>query len=98
MKVTSKAKRGLPKKYKIEECLNNSTKLEYELIIKKIPLIIGKCNTTFNNYKNIPENSKEEIPYSVGLKLERIFRLPPGGLLRTEISCPTFEELTKKNS
>ncbi|WP_316789035.1 hypothetical protein [Pedobacter frigoris] len=96
MEVKGKNKRELPKKYKIQECLNNLTKSEYDEIVKKIPGIMGKCNTTVNNYKNIPEGSKEEIPYSVGLKYERIFELPSGGLLNTEIRCLTYKELTKK--
>jgi len=97
MKELSKSKKDIQKKYKIQELLDNMTKIDYDSAIKIIPGRIGKCTTTFNNYRNIPINSKEEIPYSVGLKLEQFFELSPGTLHNGNIHCPSYKELIEKN-
>jgi len=91
-----KPKDGL-KKYRIEDCLNNLTKREYDLVIKQIPKLIGKSYNTFNNYKNIRMSSREEIPYRIGILLEFFFELPPGGLYRYPIDGISYSELVRKN-
>lgn len=79
--VTAKqTPRNKVRKYKIEECLNNLNHQQYRFARRVLPKIIGKCQNTLNNYINIPMNSKEEIPYTVGVKLEQFFGLEPGEL------------------
>jgi len=68
------------KKYKLEESLNNLTHHEYRFARNVLPKLIGKCNNTLNNYINILSDSNEEIPYSVGLKLEQFFGIEHGNM------------------
>ncbi|MEJ2882410.1 hypothetical protein [Pedobacter sp. GR22-6] len=96
-KVKAETNKETLKKYKIEDCLNDMTKREYDAIIKKIPKFIGKSGNTFNNYKNIRINSREEIPYKTGILLESLFQLPPGGLYRYPIKGASYKELIHKN-
>ena len=72
------------KKYKLEESLNNLTHHEYRFARHVLPKIIGKCNNTLSNYINILSDSNEEIPYSVGLKLEQFFGIEHGGMSTTK--------------
>lgn len=85
------------KKYRIEDCLQDMTKREYDIVIKQIPKLIGKSGNTFSNYKNIRINSKEEIPYKIGIILESFFQLPPGGLYRYPIKGISYKELINQN-
>ncbi|MBC7566196.1 MAG: hypothetical protein H7223_04450 [Pedobacter sp.] len=66
------------KKYKLEDYLNKLTHHEYRFARNVLPKVIGKCNNTLNNYINILSDSNEEIPYSVGLKLEQFFGIEHG--------------------
>lgn len=81
------------KKYKLEESLNNLTHHEYRFARNVLPKIIGKCNNTLNNYINILSDSSEEIPYSVGLKLEQFFGLGHGGISHTKVEDVHFKAL-----
>ncbi|MGY4386147.1 hypothetical protein ACVWYN_003197 [Pedobacter sp. UYP24] len=81
------------KKYKLEESLNKLTYNEYRFARSILPKIIGKCNNTLNNYSNILLDSKEEIPYTIGIKLERFFGLAPGELSNVKIDNSHFREL-----
>ncbi len=85
------------RKYKIQDCLDNMTKREYDRIIKMIPPLIGKSYNTFNNYKNIRLNDREEIPYRVGIILEYFFDLQPGGLYRYPIKSISYKDQLRKN-
>lgn len=81
------------RKYIIEDCLGEMTKRDYDLVKDKIPKLIGKCGNTFTNYKNIPIDSKEEIPYNIGILLESFFELPPGGLYRNRIVGMSYKDV-----
>ncbi|MES2829329.1 MAG: hypothetical protein V4687_14300 [Bacteroidota bacterium] len=81
------------KKYKLEECLNKLTYNEYRFARQVLPKIIGKCHNTLNNYINIALNSKEEIPYTIGIKMERFFGLEAGKLSNTEIDNVYYADL-----
>lgn len=81
------------KKYKLEECLNKLTYNEYRFARHALPKIIGKCHNTLNNYTNIPINSKEEIPYTIGIKLARFFGVEPGNFSNVEIDNLHYKEL-----
>jgi hypothetical protein len=47
MKANIQNKELLPKKYRIEECIENLKKHEYHIVLKAIPGIIGKGMSTF---------------------------------------------------
>ncbi|RZK14936.1 MAG: hypothetical protein EOO43_15670 [Flavobacterium sp.] len=81
------------KKYKLEESLNNLTHHEYRFARNVLPKIIGKCNNTLNNYINILSDSNEEIPYSVGLKLEQFFGIEHGGMSNSKEEEVQFKVL-----
>ncbi len=80
MKTTIQNKGLLPKKYRIEECIDNLKKHEYSIVIKAIPRIIGKGMSTFYNYRDILIDDKLDIPYKIARKLEILFGLEYGGL------------------
>jgi hypothetical protein len=81
------------KKYKLEESLNNLTHHEYRFARNVLPKIIGKCNNTLNNYINILSDSSEEIPYSVGLKLEQFFGIEHGCMAHEKVADVHFDVL-----
>ncbi|SMD12595.1 hypothetical protein [Pedobacter nyackensis] len=70
----------LPKKYKIQECIDNLKKNEYRIVLRSIPNIIGKGISTFYNYRDILIDDKEDIPFKIARKLEILFGLENGGL------------------
>ena len=80
-------------KYKIMECLEKLTVSEYRIIIKVIPKLIGRSNNTFWNNTRIDINSKMDIPYVVVVKLERLFKLEPGGLINIPIDSKSIDEI-----
>ncbi|MHA4895596.1 hypothetical protein ACXZ1K_12655 [Pedobacter sp. PWIIR3] len=84
---------GEEKKYKLEESLNQLTYHEYRFARSVLPKIIGKCNNTLNNYANILLDSKEEIPYTIGIKLERFFGIEPGEFSNVKIDNVHYKEL-----
>ncbi len=90
------------KKYKLEESLNKLTYNDYRFARSILPEIIGKCNNTLNNYSNILLDSKEEIPYTIGIKLERFFGIEPGQFSNVKIDNSHYKELIsdriKKNN
>ncbi|MNK03666.1 hypothetical protein D3C87_215160 [compost metagenome] len=80
MEENAQNKELLPKKYKIQECIENLKRSEYKIILKAIPGIIGKGLTTFYNYRDICIDDKEDIPFKIARKLEILFGLESGGL------------------
>ncbi|MFA4869063.1 MAG: hypothetical protein WC623_12730 [Pedobacter sp.] len=80
MKANIQNKELLPKKYRIEECIENLKKHEYHIVLKAIPGIIGKGMSTFYNYRDILIDDKLDIPYKIARKLEILFGLEYGGL------------------
>jgi hypothetical protein len=80
METNAQDKELLPKKYKIQECIENLRRNEYRIIIKAIPGIIGKGATTFHNYRDILIDDKEDIPFKIVRKLEILFGLESGEL------------------
>ena len=97
MKVRTSSKKNMQKKYKIRYYMNNLTVEEYRVLRKLIPILIGKCINTFNNYANLPIDAKEEIPYNIVIILEDLFGLGPRGLSNVKIECKYYKELVKKN-
>jgi hypothetical protein len=87
------SKRKTPKKYIIEEFMDNTPKIEYDKMRKVIPKLIGKSMNTFNAYKNIPLDSKEELPNRIAILLEDFFGLPPRGISNIKISCQHYKEM-----
>lgn len=93
MKKIRKNKKTEQKKYKIQEILDNLPKKEHDIIVKKIPKEIGRCNSSFMQYKSILLGEKEELPYIIGIKIEKIFGLEPGTLYNGDITCRSYKEL-----
>nr|WP_121272363.1 hypothetical protein [Pedobacter schmidteae] len=79
-KARTRDKDFLPKKYRIQECIDNLKRHEYRIVLKAIPIIIGKGTTTFYNYRDILIDDKEDIPFKIVRKLEILFGLENGGL------------------
>lgn len=80
MKASTQNKDLLPKKYRIQECVDNLKRHEYQIVLKAIPRIIGKGMSTFYNYRDILIDDKLDIPYKIVRKLEVLFGLEYGGL------------------
>lgn len=80
MKASTQNKELLPKKYRIEECIDNLKRHEYRIVLKAIPGIIGKGMSTFYNYRDILADDTLDIPYKIVRQLEVLFGLEYGGL------------------
>lgn len=94
MNKTSQAR--ATKKYKIEDCLNQLNHHQYRFARRVLPRLIGKCQNTLNNYINITIDSKEELPYTIGVKLERFFGLEPGNLINDEVVIEHYSVMFNK--
>ena len=97
MKETTQNKELLPKKYKIEECIDNLKRHEYRIVLKAIPRIIGKGMSTFYNYRDILIDDKLDIPYQIARKLEVLFGLECGGLETKKTVGKHYTEIVEAN-
>ncbi|WEK17493.1 MAG: hypothetical protein P0Y49_11875 [Candidatus Pedobacter colombiensis] len=97
MEENAQNKQLLPKKYKIEECLDNLKRSEYKIILKAIPQIIGKGITTFYNYRDISIHDKEDIPFKIARKLEVLFGLECGGLETKKTTGKHYLEIIEEH-
>lgn len=93
MKANRESKALLPKKYKIEECIDNLKRHEYRIVLKAIPGIIGKGMTTFYNYRDILIDDQLDIPYKTARKLEILFGLENGGLETKKTEGKHYSEI-----
>ncbi|TDQ11330.1 hypothetical protein [Pedobacter metabolipauper] len=98
MKLSASERRKMPKKYKIEECLNRMNIREYKEARRILPGLIGKCINTLNNYRDILEDGNEEIPYGIGITLERFFGLETGKLSNIKIESRHYLEIFKEET
>jgi len=80
MRKKDQSSKELAKKYKLEDLLINQPYHKYLQSINELPELIGKSRNTLTNYRNILIDSKEMIPYEVGIIIERYFGIEPGTL------------------
>ncbi|TCC97367.1 hypothetical protein [Pedobacter psychroterrae] len=80
MRKKHQSSKGLAKKYKLDDLLINQPYHKYLQALKELPELIGKSRNTLTNYRNILLDSKEMIPYEVGIIIERYFGIEPGTL------------------
>lgn len=95
MKPNAQCKELLPKKYKIEECIDNLKRHEYRIVLKAIPGIIGKGMTTFYNYRDILIDDQLDIPFKIARKLEILFGLENGGLETSKTEGKHYREIVE---
>lgn len=97
MKKNAPSKDFLPKKYKIEECIDNLKRHEYRIVLKEIPGIIGKGMTTFYNYRDILIDDQLDIPFKIARKLEILFGLEYGGLETEKTEGKHYSEIVEEH-
>ena len=80
-------------KYSINEMLSNLPMKDYKRALKIIPKVLNISPNTFFNYRNIKLEEDRDIPYQKMVKLELMFGLRPGGLLKKPIKCKHIRQL-----
>lgn len=95
MRASVQHKELLPKKYRIQECIDNLKKHEYNIVLKAIPGIIGKGMSTFYNYRDILIDDQLDIPYKIARKLEILFGLEYGGLETTKTTGQHYKQIVE---
>lgn len=82
-----------PKKYKINDYLNQLNVREYRQAVQIIPKILGISLNTFHNYRNILWNSTQDIPYEKVVMFEQLFDMNSGELINNPISVKKLKDL-----
>lgn len=82
-----------PKKYKINDYLNQLNVREYRMAVQIIPKILGVSLNTFHNYRNILWNSTQDIPYEKVVMFEQLFDMRSGELINNSISVKKLKDL-----
>lgn len=82
-----------PKKYKINDYLNQLNVREYRMAVQIIPKILGVSLNTFHNYRNILWNSTQDIPYEKVVMFEQLFDMRSGELINNLISVKKLKDL-----
>lgn len=82
-----------PKKYKINDYLNQLNIKEYRQAVQIIPKILGVSLNTFHNYRNILWNSTQDIPYEKVVMFEQLFDMKPGELSNQTIAVKRLRDL-----
>lgn len=67
-------------KYRINEMLNKLTVKDYRKAILVIPQILNISQKTFNNYRKIKLDDKQDVPHEKVVILEKLFDINPGEL------------------
>ena len=67
-------------KYRINEMLNKLTVKDYRKAILVIPQLLNVSQKTFNNYRKIKLDDKQDIPHEKVVILEKLFDIKPGDL------------------
>lgn len=87
-----------PKKYKINDYLNQLNVKEYRMAVQIIPKILGVSLNTFHNYRNILWNSTQDIPYEKVVMFEQLFEMRSGELINNEISVKKLKDLFQSDA
>lgn len=83
-------------KYKINDYLYALNVVEYAAARKIIPKELNISLNTFQNYRNIKEDSDADIPYALVRKMEILFNMKRGGLENSEITGNRLKTLIYK--
>jgi hypothetical protein len=67
-------------KYRINEMLNKLTVKDYRKAILVIPQLLNISQKTFNNYRKIKLDDKQDLPHEKVVILEKLFDINPGEL------------------
>lgn len=67
-------------KYRIDELLNQLTVKDYRKAILIVPQLLSISQKTFNNYRKIKLEDKQDIPHEKVVILEKLFAISPGEL------------------
>ncbi|NCD70071.1 hypothetical protein [Mucilaginibacter agri] len=67
-------------KYCINELLNKLTVNDYRKAILILPQLLNISQKTFNNYRKIKFDDKQDIPHEKVVLLEKLFDIKPGEL------------------
>jgi glutamate mutase epsilon subunit len=67
-------------KYRINEMLNKLTVKDYRKAILVIPQMLNISQKTFNNYRKIKLDDKQDVPHEKVVILEKLFDIKPGDL------------------
>ena len=67
-------------KYRIDELLNKLTVKDYRKALLIVPQLLNISQKTFNNYRKIKLNDKQDIPHEKVVILEKLFVISPGEL------------------
>jgi hypothetical protein len=67
-------------KYRINEMLNKLTVKDYRKAILVIPQLLNISQKTFNNYRKIKLDDKQDVPHEKVVILEKLFDIKPGDL------------------
>lgn len=97
MKPNAQSKDLMPKKYKIQECIDNLKRHEYRIVLRAIPGIIGKGMTTFYNYRDILIDDQLDIPFKIARKLEILFGLENGELETEKTEGKHYREIVESH-
>ncbi len=67
-------------KYRIDELLNKLTVKDYRKAILIVPQLLSISPKTFNNYRKIKLEDKQDIPHEKVVILEKLFAIESGEL------------------
>lgn len=85
-------------KYRIDELLNKLTVKDYRKAILIVPQLLSISQKTFNNYRKIKLEDKQDIPHEKVVILEKLFAINPGELQNfTFIVEPIFSFSEEKD-
>ncbi|ALL06495.1 hypothetical protein AQ505_13910 [Pedobacter sp. PACM 27299] len=68
------------RKYKIDEYLFNLNVWQYRKAMQILPDLLSISLNTFHNYRRIPMESSQDIPYEKVILMEKLFELQMGTL------------------
>ncbi|WCT14737.1 hypothetical protein [Mucilaginibacter jinjuensis] len=67
-------------KYRIDELLNKLTVKDYRKALLIVPQLLNISQKTFNNYRKIKLEDKQDIPHEKVVILEKLFAINTGEL------------------
>ena len=85
------------KKYRIDELLKSLSIAEHQKALRVIPAEIEVSSATFQNYRKIKVTDAQDIPHEKVVALEKIFNIPAGSLLNTDVQARPLSKIKEKN-
>lgn len=84
-------------KYRIDELLNNLTVKDYRKALLIVPQLLSISQKTFNNYRKIKLEDKQDIPHEKVVILEKLFSIKPGELQNFTFNVEPIFDLSEAN-